>query len=83
MEERKMFPDQVIREWIESTEDGITALQNWRAHLEEWAHLGCEDTPGDFHAALKRLRDEGLEGWADGNPAGDGLDRLAEVLGVE
>ncbi|MGD8475366.1 MAG: hypothetical protein PVH59_14710 [Anaerolineae bacterium] len=81
MATKKMFPDQVIREWIESTEDAIAELQCWLGNLQTWANLGCENAPGDFRAAFDWLYQAGLgDTWADTNPAGGGLDRLAEVV---
>lgn len=67
---------EIIKEWIKSTEDAIRALQDWKAKLEQWQRLGCCDN-GEFQVALFSLRAQGLEGWADGNPAG--LDALAEA----
>ena len=76
----KMPSDQVIREWIESTEGTIAALQAWLANLKLWAHLGSEDRPGEFTAAYRALCEVVGDGWADQNPAGGGIDRLAEVI---
>lgn len=72
---------EIIKDWIESTEDTIKALEEWKAKLEQWQRLGCCDS-GEFQVALWALRRAGLEGWADGNPTG--LDALAKaVIGAE
>jgi hypothetical protein len=77
----KMAPDQVLREWIESTEDAIYTLRRWVYVLREWKHnSGQKGQPGELDAALRVLADQGLDCWADGNPAGGGIDRLAEVV---
>jgi len=69
---------QTISEWIESTEDAIGALLLWRTHLIDWRRMSCDEE--EFRRALRALREEGLERWADGNKAGGGLDALAEAL---
>lgn len=77
-----MDKQQVIQEWIQGTDEAMTALRIWRAYLGEWQRLGQEVNPGDLNAGLRRLRDAGLELWADQNMAGGRLDRLIEVMGV-
>lgn len=75
-----MAREQIISEWMESTKNAIRALEEWRHKLAEWQRRGCDN--GEFHTALFTLRSKGLEGWADGHPAG--LDALAEaVTGAE
>lgn len=72
---------QIMVEWIESTQDAITELQTWLDWLREWYLIGGEDNPGDFDAAFGRLYKAGLgDSWADGNPAGGGLDALAAAV---
>lgn len=74
-------PDRVIREWIWSTEAAIAALRRWLDHLRDWqGRNGRELAPGDFDAAFRALCQELGDGWADSNPAGGGIDRLAEVV---
>ena len=59
----------------------IAALRRWLDHLRDWqARDGRELSPGDFDAAFRALVEVMGDGWADGNPAGGGLDRLAEVV---
>ena len=75
-----MTSQETIREWRESTEDAITALQEWRASLAEWERNGGEHDAGDFDAAFNRLYQADLGDWADWNNAGDGLDALNEAV---
>lgn len=75
-----MDDDQVIQEWIEVTEDAIADLRAWLDSLREWQANGGEMGAGDFRAAHRVLSVRGLEMWADECKAGDGLDRLAEVV---
>jgi len=71
----------VLQECIESTQDALAELNHWLGSLKEWeANGGREDSAGDFDRAFRRLANEGLDAWADGNPAGGGLDALAEVV---
>jgi len=75
-----MTQAQIIKGWIESTENTIRSLEEWKAKLEQWDQSGCNN--GDLQAALLNLRGQGLEDWVDGNPAG--LDALVEaVTGTE
>jgi len=67
-------------EWVESTTDAINALSEWKDQLTVWWQHGGELQPGDFDAALRRLCDAMGDGWADGNPAGGGLDALAAAV---
>ena len=76
MDKRK----QIIREWRESTEEGIAALQTWRGWLEDWEASGGECVPGNFDDALRALVPTGLDKWADINGAGGGLDLLAAAV---
>jgi hypothetical protein len=74
-----MTNQEYIRQWIESTEDAITALQEWRRNLREWRRLralGVGIPTGEFHKALSELRAAGLEGWADNLD----IDELADAL---
>ena len=75
-----MTKQDTIREWRESTEDAIKALLAWRDALAEWERNGGESQAGDFAANLAVLFQAGLEQWADGNKAGDGLDVLANAV---
>jgi hypothetical protein len=71
----------VLSEWIESTEDAIAELRRWLGSLQGWERNGGrEHNAGDFDAAFRRLANEGLDVWADGNPAGGGLDALADTV---
>lgn len=74
-----MNRQEYISQWIEDTDDAITALQEWRRKLREWRRLqglGCGIPTGEFHKALSELRAAGLEGWADSLD----LDGLAEAV---
>ena len=74
-------PERVISDWIGSTQDAIAALRAWLGSLQKWQRNGGRElAPGDFRAAFRRLADAMGDGWADDNPAGGGLDRLAEVV---
>jgi hypothetical protein len=72
--------DRIIQQWIESAEAAAVELAGFLATLLTWRRMGERVDADELHAALKRLRDAGLEGWADRNPAGGGLDALAEAL---
>ena len=71
---------QIIREWRESTEEAIEALRSWRDSLAEWERNGGELQPGDLDAAHRRMCNAMGDEWADGNPAGGGLDALAAAV---
>jgi hypothetical protein len=76
-----MTNQECIRQWIEDTDDAITALQEWRRKLREWQRLqelNCGIPMGEFHRALSELRAAGLEDWADRNEAN--LDMLAYAV---
>lgn len=74
-----MSDQRVIQEWCEATEDAIEALTVWLSTLRGWQQQ--RPNTATFSDALRRLIDgEALEMWADGCPAGGGLDRLAEAV---
>jgi hypothetical protein len=78
MSDRERF----FRDWIESTEDAVKALQSWIASLKEWQQNGGKEmSPGDFDAAWSKLSEQGLGDWLDWHPCD--LDRLAAVVGGE
>ena len=70
----------IIKEWRQSTEEAIKALQVWRDQLCEWENHGGEFCPGDFQVSFNALYCAGLGEWADANPAGGGLDMLAAAV---
>lgn len=71
-------PELEFDEWIASTDAAVTALQEWRAVLECWRPLAGTVNRDWFYQELKKLRDQGLEDWADSHPAD--LDVLARVV---
>lgn len=73
-----MTRDQVIREWTDSVDEAIQALQEWKARLEEWQNGGGADYWEEFLPSLRILSEAGLEGWVDRHPLR--VDRLAEVV---
>ena len=75
-----MEKQEVIREWIEATQEAIEKLHGWLLTLKVWQHMGGELEPGEFDRQLLALREAGLGGWVDGNSAGGGLDAVASVI---
>ena len=57
---RAVSQTHVIKEWIDSTEDAISALQDWKAHFEGWERSDDELHSGDFDAAFNALYQAGL-----------------------
>ena len=48
--------ERIINDWIDSTEDAITALQGWLDSLREWQRNGGrEHNAGDCRAAFRRM----------------------------
>lgn len=72
---------QVLREWLEATDEAILALTDWRAQLADWQARGGEAQPGDFDANFQNLYNAGLgDTWADAVQAGGGIDLLAAIV---
>ena len=72
---------QVLREWVEATDEAILALKDWRAQLADWQARGGEAQPGDFDANFQNLYNAGLgDTWADAVQAGGGIDLLAAIV---
>jgi hypothetical protein len=69
----------IVKEWRESTEDAIKALQSWADSLEEWeSNGGLADHPDDFLANYQPIFANGLDDWAGENPCD--LDLLAAAV---
>jgi hypothetical protein len=66
-----------IRQWIESTEDAIKALEDWKVNLEHWQRHS-PDYKGEFLPAFRGMSEQGLDGWLDGHPLD--IDKLANTL---
>ncbi|HNT74380.1 MAG TPA: hypothetical protein PKH77_05100 [Anaerolineae bacterium] len=66
-----------IKPWQEAARAASEALETFYLQLERW--WSFELVPeAEFQAALRALRQEGLEGWFDGSPLN--IDRLHAVL---
>ena len=65
-----------MRQWIESTEDAIRALEDWKANLEHWQKYRPDHN--EFLAEFRAVCEQGLEGWLDGHPLD--VDKLAEAV---
>jgi len=71
--------ERIINDWIGSTEDAVTALQNWLDSLQEWKRNGGrEHNEGDFMAAFRRMTEMMGDEWADANLCD--IDKLAAVV---
>jgi len=72
-----MTNQEYIRQWVESTEDAIRTLEDWKANLEHWQRYR-PDYKGEFLPAFQAMSEQGLDGWLDGHPLD--IDQLAEVV---
>jgi hypothetical protein len=71
--------DRIIDDWIGSTEDAITALQEWLDSLREWQRNGGRELArGDFMAAYRHMAELMGDEWADRNPCD--IDKLAALV---
>jgi hypothetical protein len=74
----------VLYDWIDQTEAAIEALKEWREYLIGWRDDIRDGVRTDYDTFLdiynKVVTQGGVDGWADGCPAGGGLDALAEAV---
>jgi hypothetical protein len=69
----------IISDWISSTDDAITALQEWLDSLREWQrNRGRELADCEFVTAYRRMAGLMADEWADRNPCD--IDKLAAVV---
>jgi len=64
----------VYEQWLQSARDAQAALERFKAALGAWYCAGKADDLEDFDAALRDLREAGLERWVADNKAGGGVD---------
>jgi hypothetical protein len=69
----------VYEQWQGATRDAQAALERFKTALGAWYCAGKADDPADLDAALRDLREAGLERWVADNEAGGGVDVLAVV----
>lgn len=77
---RQKHKAEVIRQWLQATDQALAGLQEWRERLVSWGDGGLAGRE-DLEQALGLLDLAGLTEWWDWCPAGGGIDALAEVLG--
>jgi hypothetical protein len=79
--DRQALRQEVLQEWIRTTDESIEALLTWRAYLQVWlTRSDISPAPDDtfFMSLIGDIDQAGLLDWLDGNPAG--LDTLREVV---
>lgn len=71
----------IIKQWMESTDAAIEALEDYRHDLEDWhrrLNAGGFVDHDEFMRAFRHVSEAGLEDWIDGNPLN--VDKLAAVV---
>ena len=60
--------NRIIQAWLDSTNEALDALLNWRAYLRAWqTHPHVTDAA--FMAAVQNMTEAGLLEWLDANRA--------------